>query len=191
MSGDIFDGQDSMQGREVLLASSGQRPGMQLSIPPCTGQPFTAKHDQVQDLSSSRLKNSVLRIPQGWGLWKRPEWSLTPKQFLCPSISRRPNLPLWARTQIHFHSTEGNMAEGSPRWAQGSMAASWAWNGDIGAGGQGLCFPCSAWGHQATVSSRSWPSNDSSPLFTMHPGGGTLSQPADSSFSLFSSLVLW
>lgn len=45
---------------EVLLASSGKRPGMEADMAPCSGQPFTAKNYPSTGPILTRLRNAGL-----------------------------------------------------------------------------------------------------------------------------------
>lgn len=54
---------DHKEGREMLLASSGWRPGMPLSIVHCAGQPShpSAQNDPAPDDNRARTENSRLK----------------------------------------------------------------------------------------------------------------------------------
>ena len=133
MSADIFDGQYIRQEWEVLLASGGQRPRMQVSIPPCTGQPFTTR------MIMSKLRNSDLRLPRDQDLQGKPEGSLTLKQFLCPSISRATRAFSVSQNSDSFPQHRGELGRKVPKVSQGKYSTILGLELRCRAGGHKLC----------------------------------------------------
>lgn len=96
---------------------------MQVSIPPCTGQPFTTQIIRSKFSVSSKLRNSDLRLPRDQDLWGKPEGSLTPKQFLCPSISRATRASSVSQNSDSFPQHRGELGRKVPKVSRGKYSS--------------------------------------------------------------------
>lgn len=96
---------------------------MQVSIPPCPGQPSPHRMIRSKFSASSKLRNSDLRLSQGQDLWEKPERSLTPKQFLCPSVSGATRASSVSQHSDSFPQHRGELGRKVPKVSQGKYSS--------------------------------------------------------------------